>query len=167
MHLRNAILPICRRTQSGSDLTAKFVVFLCACLGFHSALAGSVEFNKAWARATPPGATTAAVYGTLQNTDGRAVELVSVTSEWAGMTMIHRSQVVDGMMRMHHEPSLNLAPNAQAVFAPGGLHVMLMGLTRDMKPGDRIPLKLHLKSGEIVTVEVIVGKISQMAYPEN
>jgi periplasmic copper chaperone A len=145
----------------------KYVVLLFVCLGVNSAVASSLNFDRAWARATPPGATTAAVYGTVHNTGDHKLELISVSSEWAGMAMIHRSKAVDGMMRMQHVEVLNLDPQSQQVFGPGGLHVMLVGLTRALIPGDRMPLTLHLKSGEVVNVEVRVGKISQMAYPEN
>ena len=53
---------------------------------------------------------------------------------------------------MHMAPvdgGVEIAPGKTVKFAPGGLHVMLIGLKQPLKNGDHFPLTLHFqKSGE-------------------
>ncbi|MOA70358.1 hypothetical protein D3C78_1991770 [compost metagenome] len=46
----------------------------------------------------------------------------------------------------------------QARFAPMGYHVMLFGLQRQFKDGERFPLTLHFERAGDVRVEVAVQK---------
>jgi len=41
-------------------------------------------------------------------------------------------------------------------FAPGGYHVMLMGLKQELKPGDSFPLMLTFEKAGQLTVQVVV-----------
>ena len=47
-------------------------------------------------------------------------------------------------------------PGDSLVFAPAGRHVMLDGLVRALRPGDRLPLVLRLASGDSLRVEAAV-----------
>ncbi|PKP62731.1 MAG: hypothetical protein CVT86_07040, partial [Alphaproteobacteria bacterium HGW-Alphaproteobacteria-8] len=50
----------------------------------------------------------------------------------------------------------DLAPGAPAVLAPGGLHVMLMGLTAPLAAGDALPLTLIFEKAGSVTLSAPV-----------
>jgi copper(I)-binding protein len=44
------------------------------------------------------------------------------------------------------------------VFAPGGNHIMIMGLKKPLMTGDHFPLMLKTKRGEMLTIDVAVQK---------
>lgn len=51
-----------------------------------------VVVTKAWARATPPGATTGAVYLTIESKGATADRLLTITSPAAGSAMLQWSR---------------------------------------------------------------------------
>jgi copper(I)-binding protein len=53
------------------------------------------------------------------------------------------------------EPLL-IAAGATVYFAPGGLHIMLQGLTRALTPGEEVPLELLLDGGGSLSVSARV-----------
>lgn len=60
-----------------------------------------INVEQPWARATPAGAMTGAVYMTLANETDTADRLTSVSSDVAGKVQIHEMGVVNGIMEMH------------------------------------------------------------------
>jgi copper(I)-binding protein len=54
--------------------------------------------------------------------------------------------------------AIEVEPGAPAVLAPGGLHVMLMGLTVPLAEGASFPLTLTFATAGPVTVRVAVRK---------
>jgi len=69
---------------------------------------------------------------------------------------LHRMEMKNGVMSMHPEGPLPLAAGDTVTLAPGGLHLMLIGLKRPLKSGDRFPLTLGFEKQPPVTVEVDV-----------
>jgi copper(I)-binding protein len=60
------------------------------------------------------------------------------------------------MMRMRQLQALDL-PAGQAVkLAPGGYHLMLMGLKQPLKDGDKVPLTLEFEDAQRVRSKVVV-----------
>ncbi|MBW8859702.1 MAG: copper chaperone PCu(A)C, partial [Caulobacter sp.] len=51
---------------------------------------------------------------------------------------------------------VTLAPGAKVAFAPGGYHLMLMGLTRAQAVGGKVPLTLVFADGRRVKIELSV-----------
>ena len=106
--------------------------------------------EKPWVRAAPPGATTLAGYLVLRNPCGSEVVVTGVESRDFGMPMIHRTDEADGVSRMRHVGKLTLAPGESLVFAPGGLHLMLMKPRRALADGDQASVRLVLADGRRV-----------------
>jgi len=130
-----------------------------------AALGEALEFVDAWARATPPGVTTAAVYGRLANRSSAPIEITGAASKLAGKAHLHSTGMEAGMMRMRMKDRLTLAPGEAVLLAPGGLHIMLMGLERPLSAGDEFGIEVMTAGGETVRAQVKVGTISQMAPP--
>jgi copper(I)-binding protein len=121
-----------------------------------------IQIDDAWARPsrpmTAPGqradsaaaaVTTSAVYFTLRNAGGRSDTLRAASTDVANAIEIHESRVDDGVMRMRQLQSVEVPAGESVTFRPGGLHVMLIGLTRDLAVGDAFTLTLDLsQSGE-------------------
>jgi periplasmic copper chaperone A len=115
--------------------------------------------TDAWVRAIP-GANVAAAYMTLHNGGREPLKVLAVRSPLAAMTMIHETQLTNGVSTMRpHEP-LSIAPGASVTLAPGGLHVMLHDLTRPLAVGDEVPLEISLEGGARVALSARVRPLS-------
>ncbi|WP_207485878.1 copper chaperone PCu(A)C [Arenibaculum pallidiluteum] len=126
-------------------------------LAQETASAGEVRITRAWARATAPSAPTGAAYVTLVNGGSQPDRLVSATSPVAERVEIHTHLHEGGVMRMREVEGVDLAPGAEAVFGPGGLHLMLMGLRQPLRRGESFPLTLTFARGAAATVTVSVA----------
>lgn len=60
---------------------------------------------------------------------------------------MHTSVEVDGMVRMKHLQQVTAAPGQTIQFAPGGMHLMMLGLQKMPAPGEQVKLCLNFKSG--------------------
>lgn len=110
----------------------------------------TLAVSGAWARPALAGENSA-IYFTIDNPTGEDDTLLAAASPAADMVEVHLSAMnADGTMTMTHQDSVLISQGAQTVFEPGGLHVMLMGLTADLKPGDTIAFTLTFeKAGEL------------------
>ena len=54
-------------------------------------------------------------------------------------------------------PSVPLPPGGRVIFAPGGYHLMFLGLTKGQKVGDTLPATLVFASGKRLKAEFVVG----------
>jgi periplasmic copper chaperone A len=120
--------------------------------------AGGIVVTGAWARATPPGATTGALYVTIENRGGTTDRLLSVASPAAGSTMLHTTLEESGVSKMR-ESDGGIAPGAVLQMKPGGTHVMLMGLASPLKEGETISLTLSFEKAGAMTVDAKVAGI--------
>ena len=114
-----------------------------------------VTVTDPWARASILASRPGAAYLTL-DADGPD-RLIGVTSPVAAQVMIHAVETDEaGVSRMRHVETLDVGPPAPVVMAPGGMHLMLMGLTRKLEEGTRFPLTLTFETAGEMTVEVPV-----------
>jgi len=110
--------------------------------------------EDAWARATVPGQPATGAFMTLKaNADST---LISVQSPAAKDTQIHQSTMKGDVMSMLPVDEVSLPAGEPVVFDANGYHVMLMGLVKQVKEGDAVPLTLKIKNaqGEEETLEV-------------
>lgn len=143
------------RRMNASLISAALVLpVLAACATGEPPLAGRLV-TSSWARPADSGATGGA-YVTIINADSITVELIGASSPVAAATEVHESMQHEGMSHMMARTSVPIAPRDSLVMKPGGLHVMLLQLTRPLAPGDSVPLTLRFSSGDSVTVRVPV-----------
>jgi copper(I)-binding protein len=115
----------------------------------------TVAVSGAWARATPPGMTVAAVYLTL--TGGpRADRLVGAATPRAAMAQIHVVSEAEGMARMRPTAGVDVPAHASVALAPQGTHIMLMDLPRPLVAGEHLPLTLQFEQAGKIDVSVAV-----------
>jgi hypothetical protein len=115
--------------------------------------------RDAWVRLTP-GVDQAAVYLTLHNGGPQAVVVSGVHSDAARMAMIHQSALLNGQSTMRPQAQVRIAPGQTVNFAPGGLHIMLHGLTRTPAVGDELVLMLELAGGATLRVSARVRPLT-------
>jgi len=116
---------------------------------------GNVSVSAAWARATPPGMTVAAVYLTL-TAGSQADRLVGAATPRAAMAQIHVVSETAGLARMRPTAGVEVPAHSSVTLAPQGTHIMLMGLPRPLVAGERVPLTLQFERAGKVGVEVAV-----------
>lgn len=117
-----------------------------------------LELQDAYAKAEKASGEMAmsAVFGTLNNASGAEITVVKATSDVASAVELHEV-VMDGQARkMQPKPGGFLVPAGGSVeLKPGGFHIMLMGLQRDIRPGDTVTVALELSTGSTLTVDAI------------
>ena len=111
-----------------------------------------------WARASAGAHRTGAAYLTLVNHGDKVDRLVGASTPAAERAELHAHLHENGVMRMRQVEAIEVHPGEPAVLAPGGLHVMLMGLAKPLEEGARFPLTLRFEKAGEVTVQVAVLK---------
>jgi len=123
----------------------------------HSYKLGSLEIGHPWARATPPTAPTGGGFLTITNKGTAADRLVSASSPAAASVQVHEMKMEGNVMRMRELANgLEIAPGATVTLAPGGLHMMMMGLKAPLKQGEKVPLTLVFEKAGTIDVEIAV-----------
>jgi hypothetical protein len=117
--------------------------------------ANGMEVHEAWARPAAQG-ENGAIYFVIRNQEREADELTGVSSEIAEAVEMHESRMDGDVMQMHQLQFVPLEANAEITFEPGGLHIMLIGLKKDLKIGDEIELTLRFKNFEEINLLVPV-----------
>lgn len=132
----------------------KPVFALIASIALVSAAFAQTTVTEPWVRATVPQQTASGAFMQLRSPD--AARLVSATSPAARSVEIHMMEMDGDRMKMRQVDGLDL-PAGQAVnLASGGYHIMLVGLTRQLKEGDTVPLTLVVerKAGKRETLAI-------------
>jgi len=115
----------------------------------------TIAVQQPWARATPAGAMTGAVYMTLVNKSGSADRLTGASSDVAPTVQIHEMSVVNGVMQMRQLANgLPIPAGGTVTLKPGGYHVMLIGLKKPLAPGQTLPLTLVFEKAGNISVTV-------------
>lgn len=107
------------------------------------------RIEGAWVRAMPPGQRVTAAY--MRIVAGQEAVLVRGVSSPIGDAELHETQTIDGRARMRALDALELAAGASVTLAPGGRHIMLMGLAQTPREGDSVRLCLDTDRGTICT----------------
>jgi len=119
-----------------------------------------VMVHDAYVRATPPGQPNAAAYLVLRNNAMHDIRLVSVKSDVAEVAEPHSHAMDAGMMKMRRVGHIDVPAGGETVLQPGGLHIMLMGLVKQLKPGEYVSLEFHFDNGQKQSMRVPVKMIA-------
>ncbi|HMK09178.1 MAG TPA: copper chaperone PCu(A)C [Anaerolineales bacterium] len=109
-----------------------------------------LEASEAWTRPADVGGTSA-VYLSLTNNTETPDRLLGADSSAAAVVEIHETMVEGDMAHMMPVDSIDLPPGEKVILDPGGFHLMLVGVTQALAPGDRVSLTLHFeRAGEVM-----------------
>ncbi|SKA32705.1 copper chaperone PCu(A)C [Consotaella salsifontis] len=145
-------------------MTIAKTIFLGAALALASTAAsahdykvGSLHIVHPWARATAPSAEVGGAYMTIENKGKTADRLLGGSTPIAEKAEVHTMEMVDGVMKMHEvDGGLEIPAGGEASLAPGGYHVMIVGLKQPLKEGERVPLTLKFEKAGSVDVELAI-----------
>lgn len=123
---------------------------------------GAIEVKGAWARATPPNAPAGGAFLSITNTGTTTDNLIAAAGDVAKTVELHTHIAQGDVMRMVALGSIEIPPGRTVDLAPGGLHVMLIGLQQPLKDGASFPLELTFAQAGKVTVTVDVKPMGAM-----
>lgn len=108
---------------------------------------GPVTVTDPWVKAADEGMTS--MFGTLTNSSGAALTLVGGTTEAASEVELHQtaSDGSGGMSMEQKEGGFPIPADGELVLEPGGDHIMLMGLSAPLQPGDQVEVVLQFEDG--------------------
>jgi periplasmic copper chaperone A len=112
--------------------------------------------NRVWSRPTPPTATVGVVYFSITNMGHSTDSLIGVTSSIAEKVELHESRNVQGVVEMRAMTAVEFPPSTIVKSEPGGLHMMLIGLTHPLVAGTSFALSLEFRDAGVMTLQVPV-----------
>ncbi|SMH61446.1 copper chaperone PCu(A)C [Azospirillum agricola] len=118
---------------------------------------GAITVERAWARATTPGAKTGAAYLVIRNDAAQPERILSLAAPVAGHVMAHETRRQGDVLTMQEVPAPAVPAGGALRMEPGGMHVMLMELKGGLKPGQKFPLTVTFERSGAVQVPVTVG----------
>lgn len=112
-----------------------------------------LKVEDPWVKGAAQGQMATAAYMTLKAT--QAVKLTGAESPVAGIVEIHQMAMgPNDTMTMRAVPQLDIAAGQSLELKPGGLHIMLMDLSKTpIKPGESVPITLLLQTADGKTVK--------------
>ncbi len=135
-------------------------------LALSAALSGQetpLAIHRIWIQAVPPTVSDTAAFMTLTNSGKTPLRLVGASTPVAAMVhpMVTTAKGAGShaMMGMENTSALEVPAGGALVLAPGGNHLMIMGLKRELKPGESVPLTLMIEPGNRqIQVQATVSK---------
>lgn len=140
-------------------------ILLCGLAGVSQSADGkapaAVQAGTAWAIPAGPGQIMTAAYVSLRNRGKAPQTLLGASSNVAADVQMHSSEIKGGIARMRRVERLTVPARGELKLTPGGPHLMLMGLKRPLKVGDRITVHLRFEGGANLNVAVPVTDTSE------
>jgi copper(I)-binding protein len=92
----------------------------------------------------------------MELTASENAALLEASSPVAGVVEVHEMSLDNGVMKMRAVPRLDLPAGKPVTLRPGGYHIMLMDLKKQLKKGESVPLTLRIegKDKKLSTIEV-------------
>lgn len=110
----------------------------------------TIGFLSGWARASMPGMPNSAAYGVLANLGDTDDTLIGASSGAAEAVELHEMVMAEGdVMQMRPlADGIPVLAGEAAILQPGGLHIMLIGLTEPLVAGETLEITLHFAERE-------------------
>jgi len=103
-----------------------------------------VTVSEAWVRGTVPGQSETGAFMRIKST--KALKLLGVSSPVAKKVEIHKMEMDQGVMRMRPMSGLEIPANSSVALEPGSYHVMLIGVTKPLVKGQKVPMTLEFQN---------------------
>ncbi|MGI9483693.1 MAG: copper chaperone PCu(A)C [Hyphomicrobiales bacterium] len=116
--------------------------------------AGYITVKNATVRATLPG-SPAAAYFLVANDGSTDEKIVAASSPKAERVELHMHHEEDGVMKMRKIESIDIPANSVVYLKPGGLHMMMFGLTAVPDAGDMVPLTVTFENAGKVDIKAM------------
>lgn len=122
-------------------------------------MAANISVENPFVKEVAPNMKNSAAFMVIKNSGDKPVSLVSAKNDSSSITELHTHGKQNGMMVMYKVDKIEVPAKGEAQLKPMGLHVMLIGLSKELKEGQNINLELTFDNGESVKVVAPVKKL--------
>lgn len=129
-------------------------IALLAIAGCHPG-AAKLRADHGWVRLAAVPGRPAAAYLTIHG-GPEPTRLVAIESTAVGSSELHQSMKTGSMVGMQRLDGLDVPAGGEVSFAPGGNHVMLFGVSPQVKPGQTMRLSIRFEKGQPLTLDAKV-----------
>ena len=133
------------------------ILFLAGCSP--SANKHAIQVSDAYLREVLPGKQVTVAYMTLHNTSSRTCNLIGASASFARQIEIHEHLHAESGMRMQHRNALAILPGEQVEMAPGGYHLMVMGVTSPLHKNQLYSLSLEFADCVPLPIDIQVKAV--------
>ncbi len=91
-------------------------------------------------------------YLTIRNLSDHPDKLLSMTCACAAEVSAHETEEMGGMSKMRASGAVTIPARGAITFAPGGRHLMLMGVRGGVKPGQTVSMRLQFQRAGTIAV---------------
>lgn len=122
-----------------------------------------IKVMAPFARASMP---NGAVYMHLMNEGDADDRLISAESDVAEAVELHETRMENDVMKMSPIEVVDVPAGGSATLEPGGMHVMLLGLKKELATGDTFELTLNFEQTGSQTIQVEVQQGMVMGHSD-
>jgi copper(I)-binding protein len=102
------------------------------------------------------GANTSVVYLTIANSGDGADKVTAVSTDVAEAVEMHRTEIKNNVASMRAVQAIEVPPKGEVQLNPGGYHLELVNVRRDLRVGDSFTLTLTFEHAGRVAITVAV-----------
>jgi copper(I)-binding protein len=113
-----------------------------------------LQVKDPWVRATVPQQKTSGAF--MQLSSSSDVRLVAARTPVAGIVELHEMKMEGDVMKMSAVAGIEIPAGKTVELKPGGYHVMLMDLKRQLKQGETVPITLVVEGKDKKRHNVVV-----------
>lgn len=142
--------------------TLLMTALLASSLSAFAAVTEQVQVLDGYVREVPPTQQISAAFMTLHNDDMSDHKIVSASSPAAKTVELHTHTNENGMMKMRQVPDIAIPAGGDTFLKPGGLHIMLIGLTQELKKDVPISVTIKFEDDSEKTLSLPVKSVMPM-----
>lgn len=118
---------------------------------------GDIRVEVVWARASIGTSRPGAAYLTIVNEGSDPDRLLRIETPVAARAEVHETVSEEGVMKMRPVGEVEIPARTTIKLKPGGLHIMLMGLSEPLDKGGKISLTLRFEKSGAVSVDARIA----------
>jgi len=123
----------------------------------HGYSVGDLQITHPWAKASLKGVPNSAGYMTITNNGDTDDTLIAASADVSAAVELHTMTMKDGVMRMRQlEGGVPLPAGETVVLAPGGKHIMLIGLKDRLEAGGSFDMTLNFENAGEQVIDVMI-----------
>ncbi|MGG7507528.1 copper chaperone PCu(A)C [Plantibacter sp. YIM 135249] len=145
-HEKDPSMNIVRFTASAVIAVAALALTACT-PGAPDRAADGIAIDDAWVKASESDMTGG--FATLANTSDNSITLTGAHSASSKKVELHETvaDAAGAMMMRQKKGGFAIKPGDTLLLEPGGAHLMLIGLTQPIMPGDQLQFTLSFSDG--------------------
>jgi copper(I)-binding protein len=116
---------------------------------------GNLTLSNAWIR--PSTSKNTAAYITINNPSLTKDKLLKVECDASKVIELHNHIDEDGVLKMRPVEDISIEDD-KVELKPGSLHIMLMDLTKNLKDGETVKMRLVFENAGPVDIDFPVGQ---------